>query len=471
MRNKIKMILILFFTVFLFQVITMTLAYSFLIKPKEVIWNYNEGFLIDRNTIILADAEYDYELKLFIKNLKHIVDHNNKVIKDITVSTINNHKINRNIIIGKANNPIIKKILNSENIAIVGDDGYAIIIREQYFLVTFNTDRGFYYAINTVEEILKRSFLKIKGNNVSCEVPGVRIVDHPSIDKRILHITVFDILDVDKIRNIVDTAAHYRFNAIIFSINNGMKYDRQPIISKTNALSKEQISALISYAQERHIEVIPEVNLLGHQEWLLSPAYPELILREGILRHSPNMFHTYNPQKAEVYEIIFDILNEVIEVFKPKYLHIGHDETIGMRVFDEPESYQLFAQDVNRIHAFLSKKGIRTMMWGDMLKKEHNGEQKGIYKAIDLIPKDIIITDWVYGYQNDYPSVRYFSEKEFLVFGTVFKRENAIQSFSNYIKLFDQKTKGMITTTWFYPPWNKMEMLHRLIKVSGENYW
>lgn len=469
MCNKAKMIMLL--TVFLCQVMPLSFAHSFLIKPKEMVWNYNEGFVIDRNTIILTDSKYDYELKLFINNLKHIIDYNNKVINEIAVSSIAKHKIKRNIIIGKADSPVIQGILKSENITILGDEGYAIIIKENYFLVAFNSAKGFYYSLNTIEEILKSSVLKIKGSNISCEIPSVRIVDYPSLDKRILHITVFDILDVDKIKKIIDTAAQYRFNAIIFSINNGMKYDKQPKISKPNALSKEQISKLILYAQERHIEVIPEVNLLGHQEWLLSPAYPELILKEGILRHSPGMFHTYNPKKTEVYEIVFDILNEVIEVFKPKHLHIGHDEAIGMRVFDEPDSYQLFAQHVNIIQAFLSKKGIRAMMWGDMLKREHNGKQKGIYKAIDLISKDIIITDWIYGYQNDYPSVRYFSDKGFLVFGAVFKRENAIQSFSNYIKSFDQKTKGMITTTWYYPPWNKIEMLNRLIKVSGENYW
>ena len=449
----------------------MTHAHSFLVKPKEIVWNYNDVFLLDRNTNILVDAEYDYELNLFIKNLKHIVDYNNKVIKDITIDSINNHKVNRNIIIGKADNSAIKNILDSENIFIVGDEGYAIIIREQYFLVTFNTLRGFYYAIHTVEEILKRSSLKIKGSNILCEIPSVKIVDYPAIDKRILHITVFDILDVDKIKDIIDTAAQYKFNAIIFSINNGIKYDRRPNISKTNALRKDQVSELIAYAQQRHIEVIPEVNLLGHQEWLLSPVYPELIITEGILHHSPKMFHTYNPQNPVVYEIVFDILEEIIDVFKPKLFHIGHDEAFGLRVHDEPESYMLFADHVTKINDFLSKKGIRTMIWGDMLKKEHNGEKKGLYKAIDFIPKDIIITDWVYHYQIDYPSVRYFSKKGFLVFGAVFKRESAIHSFSNFIKSFNQKTKGMITTTWFYPPWHKTEMLHRLIKVSSENYW
>jgi len=469
MRNNSKKVILSI--IFILQAIPSSFAYSFIIEPKEISWNYNDSFTIDSNTIILADSQHDFEVKLFINNLKHIVDYKNKVVNAITVAPISFSKIKHNIIIGKPDNPIIKRILTAENIEIISDEGYAILIRENYFLITFNSLNGFYYSMDTAEEILKKSHLIIKGRSVSCEVPGVRIVDYPSLNKRMLHITVFDTLDVDRIKSIIDTAAKYRFNAIIFSINNGIKYDRHPNVSKADALSKDQISQLISYAQRKNIEVIPEVNLLGQQQWLLSPVYPQLILKEGILKHSPNLFHTYNPKKEEVYEIVYDILNEVVDVFKPKHFHIGHDETFGMRVFDEPESYQLFAEHLNRIHAFLSKKGIKTMIWGDMLKKEHNGGKKGIYKAIDLIPKDIIIIDWIYSPKEDYPSIRFFTEKGFQVMGATFKNEKGIQSFSNFMKKFNPKPLGMIATTWYYLPWGKMEMLNRLIEVSGKNFW
>lgn len=445
-------------------------AFSFDYEPKEIAWLNGKEFKITTNTKILVDDKYDLEIKQFTEMLKQIADYNNRIIK-IEVQALSEKNIRGNIIIGGTNTPIIKRILQENSSSVKHNEGYIILITEENFVIAFNSRRALQYALTTVREIILMSHIKIIGKNIYLAVPCLKIVDYPSFDIRAVHATLFDTLDQIKIKELIDNASRARFNTLILAINNGMKFDSHPEISKKNAFTKEQILELIRYAKERHLEVIPHIDLLGHQEWLLAPAYPEFILKGGILRDSPNMFLTYNPKNPKVYQIIFEILDEIIEVFKPQYIHIGHDEAFGIRVFNEPESYQLFAQHINKINEFLSKKGIKVIIWGDMLRKDHNGSEKNIYKAVDLISRDIIICNWYYK-NNDFSSFDYFTNKGFSIIAATFKDERTIQKLSNYLKNSrNNQLLGVVATTWYYLPWGKKEMLYRLIEVSGRNFW
>ncbi|MCM8809536.1 MAG: hypothetical protein NC917_03790 [Candidatus Omnitrophica bacterium] len=97
-------------------------------------------------------------------------------------------------------------------------------------------------------------------------------------------------------------------------------------------------------------------------------------------------------------------------------------------------------------------------LWGDMLLDHRkfkicncNGAVGNVYKAIDLIPKDIIIFDWHYHYYKKYPSLDYFLSKGFKVFpATSFFKSKAVASFARYAKKIGLKD-GIIVTTWAVP--------------------
>jgi hexosaminidase len=102
-------------------------------------------------------------------------------------------------------------------------------------------------------------------------------------------------------------------------------------------LEKDEVRDLFGYARELGFELIPEVQSLGHVQWITN-AYPEIGEvdenekqveddREDDLRPDKKFIHCYCPSNERSYEIIFDILDETIDVIKPqRYVHIGHDE-------------------------------------------------------------------------------------------------------------------------------------------------
>lgn len=189
-------------------------------------------------------------------------------------------------------------------------------------------------------------------------------------------------------------------------INDKCKWYKNSIHSENGGggvLSQDDIRVLIDYAVERGIEVIPEVPSLSHSDYIL---YSHRELAEIPDDPFPD---TYCPSNEGSYKILFDILDEVIALFRPKLLNIGHDEYYLMGVCEKcngKKAEEIYAADICRIHDYLSARGVRTMMWGEKFldfrfidsKAPWGGAAHGCcpatYKAIDLVPRDIIILHW-----------------------------------------------------------------------------
>lgn len=174
------------------------------------------------------------------------------------------------------------------------------------------------------------------------------------------------------------------------------------------SISKKEVSDLMDYAHELGFEVIPEVQSLGHVQWI-TISHPEIAEideeAEEKLENTSNedarptlrYHHCYCPSNEKSYEILFDIMDEIIEVTKPdRYVHIGHDEVYYMGLCNKCKGTPhdvLFARDVNRIYNHLKELGYGTMMWSDMIQPVTKYQTPG---AIKMLPKDIVMLDFIW---------------------------------------------------------------------------
>ncbi|MDI6829495.1 MAG: family 20 glycosylhydrolase, partial [Armatimonadota bacterium] len=177
------------------------------------------------------------------------------------------------------------------------------------------------------------------------------------------------------------------------------------------------------------------------------------------LAEDPEHPYGYCPSNPESYKFIFDIYVEAIEIFKPKVFHIGHDEIKMRGRFPRDELCsrktvsQLFIEDVKKLHAYLSERGIRTMLWGDMmLHKSETPDAAGAESVEaakerrEALPKDVIIADWHYCSAKDFPSVRIFKENGNEVLACTWYNPYNIQDFSRSAK--KDGAEGLIQTLW-----------------------
>ena len=134
-------------------------------------------------------------------------------------------------------------------------------------------------------------------------------------------------------------------------------------------LEKEDVRRLAAWAADLGLEIVPEIQSLSHS-YYIACAHRELA-------EDPDMAwpDSYCPSNEASYRLLFEVMDEYLEVLKPRRVHIGHDEWRRgclLRALPRQGPGRLYAQDVLRIERHLAEKGLETWMWGDHLVDGHN---------------------------------------------------------------------------------------------------
>jgi len=217
-----------------------------------------------------------------------------------------------------------------------------------------------------------------------------------------------------------------------------------------------EIRELTKFARSLGMEIIAIQNFYGHQS-AITRAHPDL-------QEVPGDPGVYCPTNPKTRRLVAEIIREMVEIFEPRQFHIGHDE---IQLAGNPQRvgvcprcrqrrpWEVFAYDVNEIHAVLKAAGVRTWMWSDMLIRPEylskwqgngNGVAGEVYRALDLIPRDIVIADWHYFAVEDYRSSQGFLDRGFEVCPAVWYSKEGIREYAKYAHSIG--LKSMMMTTW-----------------------
>jgi hypothetical protein len=162
--------------------------------------------------------------------------------------------------------------------------------------------------------------------------------------------------------------------------------------------------------------------------------------------------YAYCPLNPKSHEFIADLTDELIELFDhPEYLHTGRDE-FDMRgkfpVHAECRRIgkeQLYIDDAVWHYEYLRSRGVKMMLWGDILSKA------GYRERLDRLPRDTVICDWHYGPQTEYPTLDLLRNAGFPVIACTWYNPRNLCYFS--ADAYRKGALGMLQTTWtgFWP--------------------
>lgn len=261
-------------------------------------------------------------------------------------------------------------------------------------------------------------------------------------------------------------------NTLILEFNYRYDYKSRREFANPSALGKKEVRRIVKACREAGIELIPQINCLGHQSWgrhtgPLLTKHPEFDETPGKYPENEGIYcRSYCPLHPEVHKVLFDLIDELAEACEAKSFHVGMDEVFIIGDKDCPRCggknpAELFAGEVKVLHGHLKKIGCRMWMWGDRFidgKKTGIGKwdasENGTHPAIDNVPKDIIICDWHYG--KAYETPRFFAEKGFGVVACPWKNSSVALAQLKHIRgIGKEKDKavagralGMVQTTW-----------------------
>ncbi|WP_228238989.1 family 20 glycosylhydrolase [Allomuricauda sp. M10] len=270
-----------------------------------------------------------------------------------------------------------------------------------------------------------------------------------------------------------------KVNTLVLRVEYNFQYISHPELVSDNPLSQKDVDAIVNACQSNNIKIIPQINLLGHQSWAgslgkLLTVYPEFDETPNVAIPEkyewPNddglYCKSYCPLHPEVHKVVFDLVDEIIAAFKADDFHAGMDEVFYIGMQECPrcngkDKAELFAGEVTKIRNHLAQSGKRLWIWGDRL---IDGKTTGLgmweasmnttYRAIDLIPKDVMICDW--HYERPDPTAAYFAMNGFDVATCSWRKpEVALEQQQMLVEFRKNATaemkpryRGMLHTSW-----------------------
>ena len=329
--------------------------------------------------------------------------------------------------------------------SIQNPEGYQLTVSDNGIRIAGSTDAGVFYGIQTLRKSIPAT---AQGMNV--ELPAATINDYPRFAYRGMMLDVSrHFFPVDSVKTYLDILALHNQNTFHWHLSDDqgwrIEIKKYPELTQIGSKRKEtvighnsgtydgkeyggfytqdQIRDVIDYAAERHITIIPEIDMPGHQLAALA-TYPELGCTGGPYDVwgqwgvADDVICAGNEKSMQFLE---DVLSEVIDLFPSEYIHVGGDEAgksawkkcpkcqalmkeKGMKNVDELQSYM-----IHRAEEFLNSKDRKLIGWDEILEgglapeatvMSWRGEDGGIKSA--RMGHDVVMTPGNYMYLDFY---------------------------------------------------------------------
>ena len=378
----------LFFILFACAVIpclaapVMTADYNVVPLPNSVTMTGGEPFeLTPSTTVAYPEGNKDME-----RNAQFLV----RYVNDATRMTLS-------VVPGKAKKGI-RLVLDKK---VSGEEAYTIMVDKKGVTIAGSTPKGVFYGVQTLRKSLP------VGAATVVRLPSVKISDSPRFVHRGMMLDCSrHFFPLEFVKRYIDLIAMHNMNVFHWHLSDDQgwrieikKYPELTIkgsrrsgtvIGYNTALddsipyggyyTQEQAREIVEYARQRYVTVIPEIDMPGHMLAALA-TYPEL----GCTGGPYEVGHRWGIYKDvlcvgndKIYDFCEGVLDEIMQIFPSKLIHIGGDET-PTEVWEKCPKCIKRAEDNNmtvkqvqsyftsRIEKYVNSRGRRIIGWDEIL--------------------------------------------------------------------------------------------------------
>jgi hexosaminidase len=408
MRINIKSLL------FLFALLSGVVgtAQNNLIIPQPVSMSILKGnFIISPKTVLVAnDAEDGKAIQFFNSYLKKVYGFSLPVSKKTVKGSI--------------------QLTTRKFIKAPDKDAYSLEVNKNGILIEGDTYAGTFYGIQSLIQLLPVNGVdpgktKIKTGQ-SLTVPYVTIKDYPRFNYRGMHLDVArHFFPISFIKKYIDYLALHKMNFFHWHLTDDqgwrIEIKKYPLLTKVGAYrngtiigrypgtgndnthyggfyTQEEVKDIVQYATDRHITVIPEIEMPGHASAAIA-SYPWLScfpMEETIIPSHPSELSkstrgkkvqetwgvfddVFCAGKDSTFQFLQDVIDEVLPLFPSTYIHVGGDECpksnwkrcpqcqARMKKEGLANEHELQSYFIQRMEKYLNEKGRTLIGWDEIL--------------------------------------------------------------------------------------------------------
>jgi hexosaminidase len=241
-------------------------------------------------------------------------------------------------------------------------EAYSIRITADRAEVRARSSRGLFYAVQTLGQL-------VEGAGPGAALPVVEIRDWPALVYRgtMVDMSHGPLPTADEVERQLDFLSHFKANQYYLYSEASIELKGYPLLNPTGRFSQAEIRRIISYGRERHIDVIPCLELYGHLHDLFRvEKYSDL----SDVPHGTE----FDPRNPKVITVLTDWANQYSQLFPSRFVHIGFDETFQIEVAAKESGgraapAELFIEQLKRVADLFGRHGKTVMAWGDIMVK------------------------------------------------------------------------------------------------------
>ena len=360
-------------------------SYDIVPLPQSIVMQKGKSFILDNEVSILCDASLQQEAAFLQQYLKEVVSLNLQMAQ----------KRDKNVRYIELT--VSPKITNKE--------GYVLTVDQKGVTIQGGSAAGVFYGIQTLR----------KAVTYGTVMPAVIITDAPRFGYRGMMLDCSrHFWSVDFVKRFIDLIALHNMNTFHWHLSDDQGWrieikrfpklteigsQRSGTVLGTNSdlddetphggfYTQQQAREIVAYAQQRHITVIPEIDMPGHMLAALA-CYPELGCTGGPYQVGhywgvyTDVLCVGNPK---VYEFVEGVLAEIMDIFPSEVIHIGGDEAPTVK-WEACPKCQALGLTKNQIQPYFTQKVFNYLT-------SHHRRALGWDEILDGCPQDAMIMSW-----------------------------------------------------------------------------
>jgi len=285
------------------------------------------------------------------------------------------------------------------------NDHYKLSVNDKRLEIKGASVAAVFYGLMTLDQVLAGDICATKQHTIS----AIEIDDCPRFGYRALMLDpARNFLPVNELKFYIDQMVKYKFNVLQLHLSDDQGWsiwiETYPKLAGNRFYTKQDIQELVEYAEQRHVQVVPEIDVPGHTVSLLA-KYPDMACihqreAEKIIGKTGHMMLCAGNE--EVYVMMDDIIREVAGMFKSPLMHLGGDEAdipknwakcdlcrLLMKRKNYTEPVQLMIPFFENILASVRKYGKKPILWFEL-----NNEYPPADDYLFPYPKDVVLVSW-----------------------------------------------------------------------------
>lgn len=363
-------------------------SFNLVPKPKQIIVG-QELFTIDKECVIITS--------------KGVSNFNNQYLRDKLNPVF---RFNFNITTNRSSDKFILLDLSPD--LQMEEEGYRLTIAPEGVTILASTNAGIFYGIQTLLQLMPPEVYSGKKADLSeYSISAMEIDDAPRFSYRGGMLDVSrTFFDLDFIYRYIDWLAYHKINTFHWHLadDNGWRVEikKYPELTSKGAwrglnevlppvygsgagryggfYTQAEIKEVVKYAQDRNIEIIPEIDLPGHSK-SVTATYPEVLCNTDVVGSSAQgeIFNVFCVAREENYTMLDNIIKELTKLFPSQYFNIGGDEVDMIYWANCDECQALMKKEgmekvsdlqhyfVKRMEKIVTKHGKRMIGWDEII--------------------------------------------------------------------------------------------------------